>query len=213
MSQSLARKLLLFANQIIRRRVSFDIIICFSVTAFWGFPALRCTFLLDSCSEVSRHFHLARDRSSRKWNSTYLRAIQTAFWLATKIHLRLDFANANYWDMKNRLQIDWLALTSKCSFRAIELKIRFPILRDRHYFRHWWCERNGIYVIRLSSQSHHFTEWHNLRQETLRNTGTCVTVRKRRMSWEDNHGTSLERREEKKSNLKLKFFNLFLSQT
>ena len=54
MSQSLARKLLLFANQIIRRRVSFDIIICFSVKAFWGFPALRCTFLLDFCCEVSR---------------------------------------------------------------------------------------------------------------------------------------------------------------
>lgn len=62
MSQSLARKLLLFANQIIRRRVSFDIIICFSVKAFWGFPALRCTFLLDSCCEVSRHFHLGTDR-------------------------------------------------------------------------------------------------------------------------------------------------------
>ena len=54
MSQSLAKKLLLFANQIIRRRVSFDIIICFSVKAFWGFPALRCTFLLDFCCEVSR---------------------------------------------------------------------------------------------------------------------------------------------------------------
>ena len=136
---------------------------------------------------------LRRDRSGRKWNSTYLRPIQTAFWLATKIHSRLDFANANYWDMKNRLQIDWLALTSKCSLRTIELKIRCPILRDRHYFRHWWCERNGIYVIRLSCQSDHFTEWHNFnstRQETLRNTGTCVTTRKRRMSWEDNHGTS-----------------------
>ena len=43
-----------FANQIIRRRVSFDIIVCFSVKAFWGFPALRCTFLLDFCCEVSR---------------------------------------------------------------------------------------------------------------------------------------------------------------
>ena len=81
MSQSLARKLLLFANQIIRRRVSFDIILCFSVKAFWGFPALRCTFLLRGKSPFS-----LRDRSSRKWNSTYLRPIQTAFWLATKIH-------------------------------------------------------------------------------------------------------------------------------
>ena len=80
---------------------------------------LLAGFLLRGKSR-DRHFHFGTDQVANEILHTWGQ-YKTAFWLATKIHSRLDFANANYWDMKNRLQIDWLALTSKCSFRAIEI--------------------------------------------------------------------------------------------
>ena len=85
----------------------------------------------------------------------------------------------------------WLGL--KCSFRARGLKVRFPPLQDRHYFRYdakgTAFMLSGCLITLITVQNDIILIVHGRKRFEL-NTGTCVTIRKRRMSWDDNHGTS-----------------------